>query len=106
MTEEGEILYMDIYDNGFMSNEYKEKFKHLINNFYVEVEEKNHLEKQLEQAKEIIQNMLRDILNRMWYTDETIKQSEQFLNKNKSSIFPEIVLPEGWDYFKDGYIPV
>lgn len=31
----GETLYMDIYDNGFVSNEYKEKFKHLINNFYV-----------------------------------------------------------------------
>lgn len=31
--EELEKLYMDIYDNGFINNEYKEKFKRYINNY-------------------------------------------------------------------------
>lgn len=40
------------------------------------------IEKKLSEAKEIIQRMLRDIPNRMWYTDETIKQAEQFLKED------------------------
>lgn len=35
--DEKEKLYMDIYDNGLVNNEYKEKFKHLINCFYEDV---------------------------------------------------------------------
>lgn len=35
---------------------------------------------QLTKAIEIIKDMLRDIPNRMWYTDCVIKQAEQFLN--------------------------
>ena len=40
------------------------------------------IEKKLSEAKEIIQRILRDIPNRMWYTDETIKQAEQFLKED------------------------
>ena len=43
--------------------------------------EHNRLAQQLEQSKEIIQNMLRAIPNRMWYSDETIKQAEAFLKE-------------------------
>lgn len=41
----------------------------------------NELKAQLTKAKEIIQDMLRDIPNRMWYTDATIKEAEQFLKE-------------------------
>lgn len=43
----------------------------------------NELKEQLTKAKEIIQDMLRDIPNRMWYTDATIKEAEQFLKEDK-----------------------
>ena len=36
---------------------------------------------ELTKAKEIIQDMLRDIPNRMWYSDETIKRAEAFLKE-------------------------
>ena len=39
----------------------------------------------LTRAKEIIQDMLRDIPNRMWYTDATIKEAEQFLKEAKEN---------------------
>ena len=41
----------------------------------------NELKAQLTRAKEIIQDMLKDIPNRMWYTDATIKEAEQFLKE-------------------------
>ena len=40
--EELETLYMDIYDNGFVNNDYKEKFKHYVNTIT------RQLEKQIE----------------------------------------------------------
>lgn len=53
---------------------------------YIELEnfknnEVNALKVQLIKAKEIIQAMLKDIPNRMWYTDATIKEAEQFLKE-------------------------
>lgn len=38
-----------------------------------------YVEKKLAEAKEIIKDMLKDIPNRMWYTDDVIKRAEQFL---------------------------
>ena len=37
--------------------------------------------KEVDEAKEIIQDMLKDIPNRMWYSDETIKRAEDFLEE-------------------------
>jgi hypothetical protein len=48
------------------------------------------IEKKLSEAKEIIQQMLRDIPNRMWYTDETIKQAEQFLQEDNTDHFSQL----------------
>lgn len=36
---------------------------------------------QLCKAKEIIKDMLRDIPNRMWYTDDVIKRAEDFIKE-------------------------
>lgn len=48
------------------------------------------VEKSLSEAKEIIQRMLRDIPNRMWYTDKTIKQAEQFLQEDNRDHFSQL----------------
>lgn len=42
------------------------------------------LKSKLNVAKKIIQNMLRDIPNRMWYTDATTKEAEEFLKEDYS----------------------
>lgn len=39
--EELERLYMDIYDNGFSGNDYKEKFKRYVNNRLESLEKEN-----------------------------------------------------------------
>ena len=62
----GETLYMDIYDNGFVSNEYKEKFKHLINNFYVGVEENAELKNEVLEVRQHL-----ELTEREWGKDTT-----------------------------------
>ena len=56
-------------------------------NYRVLTEDKHRiyeLETELDVAKKIIQDMLRDIPNRMWYTDATIKEAEEFLKEDCS----------------------
>lgn len=38
-------------------------------------------DRQLTEAKKIIKDMLRDIPNRMWYTDDVIKRAEDFIKE-------------------------
>ena len=40
-ANEMETLYMEIYDNGFVNNDYKEKFKHYVNTRTEELEKEN-----------------------------------------------------------------
>ena len=49
--EELETLYMDIYDNGFINNDYKEKFKHYVNT------RTRQLEQQIEKLKTDIEKL-------------------------------------------------
>ena len=66
MTEEGEALYMDIYDNGLVSNEYKEKFKHLINTEYGELQDKNfNLKKQIWTKEKCLARLKREYEKRL-----------------------------------------
>ena len=66
MTEEGETLYMDIYDNGLVSNEYKEKFKHLINTEYGELQNKNfNLKKQILVKEKCLARLKREYKKRL-----------------------------------------
>lgn len=71
MTDEGETLYMDIYDNGLVSNEYKEKFKHLINTEYGELQDKNfNLKKQIWAKEKCLARLKREYEKRLRKTSK------------------------------------
>ena len=61
-------------------------FGELRDKFEEEQRKNNELSDSLTKAKGIIQDMLKDIPNRMWYTDTTIKEAEQFLKEMKENV--------------------
>lgn len=71
MTAEGETLYMDIYDNGLVSNVYKEKFKHLINTEYGELQDKNfNLKKEIWAKEKCLARLKREYEKRLRKTSK------------------------------------
>lgn len=69
--EELEELYMDIYDNGFINNDYKEKFKRYINNRLEELKEVVLTFETQEQADAAVLALSKGYEVEQWFTNVT-----------------------------------
>ena len=111
MTVEGETLYMDIYDNGLVSNEYKEKFKHLINTEYGELRNSNYnLRKQIWTKEKCLARLKRECEKRLKRTSKArhslITKKNEYKDKLEvaKNIIRNIIRVtwgEGWSYSLD-----
>lgn len=104
MKDEGETLYMDIYDNGLVSNEYKEKFKHLINTEYGELQDKNfNLKTQIWAKEKCLARLKREYEKRLRKTSKArhslITKKNEYKDKLKQAkkIIKEFVLWANWE---------